>query len=60
MNIYTALHYHLTYIHTKTTGVFANPMPMKFDYYDCVYVAEDSKWKMWADMLPQFTIPPVT
>jgi hypothetical protein len=41
-------------------GVFANPMPMKFDYYDCVYVAEDSKWKMWADMLPQFTIPPVT
>eukprot|EP01035_Chromulina_nebulosa_P021320 gene21320-27624_t len=48
------------FITSPVKGVFANPMPMKFDYYDCVYVAEDSKWKMWADMLPQFTIPPDT
>ena len=45
------------FLTSPVKGIFAMPMPMKFDYYDCVYVAEDSKWKMWADMLPQFTIP---
>ncbi|RYH30478.1 hypothetical protein EON65_05000, partial [archaeon] len=37
-------------------GIFALPMPMKTDYYECVYLPEDSKWKTWTDLLPAFTI----
>jgi dynein heavy chain len=38
-------------------GNFILPMPMKVDYYECVYVPEDSKWKYWTDMIGSFVIP---
>jgi dynein heavy chain len=41
-------------------GVMTLPMPFKTDFYDCLYIAEDSKWKHWTDMLPQYVIPPDT
>ena len=45
---------------SSVKGTFSMPMPFKNDYYDCLYIPEDSKWKFWGDMLPQFTIPPDT
>lgn len=41
-------------------GIFSLPMPMKSDYYECVFLPEDGKWKTWADMLPAFSIAPDT
>lgn len=44
--------------HTSSVkGHLALPMPMRNDFYECVYSPEESKWKYWADLLPQFTIP---
>eukprot|EP00981_Chlorochromonas_danica_P006662 scaffold1447_cov165-Ochromonas_danica.AAC.8 len=37
-------------------GMLALPMPMKSDYYECLFMPEDSKWKTWTDLLPAFTI----
>lgn len=38
-------------------GQMILPMPMKSDFYECVYLAGESKWKSWADLLPSFSIP---
>ena len=39
-------------------GVLVYPMPMRNDYYECIYLPEDSKWKTWTDLLPNFSILP--
>jgi dynein heavy chain len=41
-------------------GMFALPMPKKNDYFECIYIPEESKWKFWADLLPPFVIEPGT
>ena len=41
-------------------GILSLPMPIKNDYYECVYITEESKWKYWNDLLPSFIIPPDT
>ena len=41
---------------SSVKGTFTLPMPFKVDFFECVYIAEDSKWRYWADMLPQFVI----
>ena len=33
------------------------PMPYKTDFYECLYVPEESKWKTWLDTLPDYKIP---
>ena len=38
-------------------GQFSLPMPMRNDFYECIYSPEDSKWRYWTDLLPAFTIP---
>eukprot|EP01038_Epipyxis_sp_PR26KG_P004763 gene4763-6681_t len=38
-------------------GSFILPMPMRTDFYECVYMPEDSKWKFWGDLLPPYVIP---
>jgi dynein heavy chain len=42
---------------TRVKGVLSFPMPMRTDFYECCYVAAESKWKTWADLLPAFQIP---
>lgn len=42
---------------TQFKGNFLLPMPMKSDFYECVYLTTESKWKSWSDLLPSFTIP---
>lgn len=45
--------------HTSAVkGILTLPMPMRSDYYECIYSPEDSKWKNWTDLLPQYTIQP--
>ena len=41
-------------------GVFSLPMPMRVDFYECVYATEESKWLFWPDLLPPFAIAPDT
>lgn len=41
----------------QVKGVFSLPMPFKQDCYECFYIAEESKWKTWVEMLPVFKIP---
>lgn len=41
-------------------GSLINPMPFKLDYYDCVYIPEDGKWKFWLDLLGNYVIAPGT
>lgn len=33
------------------------PMPMKQNFFECIYIPEESKWKTWLDLLPNFKIP---
>lgn len=45
-------------IHTAPwKGTFILPMPVKHDYYEFVYIPEESKWKDWSSLLPAFSIP---
>lgn len=43
--------------HSSVKGTFTLNMPMKNDYYECVYIPEESKWKFWTELLPTFIIP---
>ena len=45
---------------TINKGILSLPMPIKIDYYECVYIPEESKWRYWYDLLPTFIIPPNT
>ena len=38
-------------------GHFCLPMPMKQNFFECIYIPEESKWKSWVDLLPNFKIP---
>jgi dynein heavy chain len=38
-------------------GSFINPMPIKSEYSECVYLPTESKWKNWADLLDSHKIP---
>jgi dynein heavy chain len=31
-------------------------MPFRNDFYECVFIPEESKWKFWVDLLPNFKI----
>lgn len=42
----------------RIKGTLSFPMPLRSDFYECCYVAAESKWKTWADLLPAFQIPP--
>lgn len=48
------------FISSTVKGSFSLPMPIKSDYYECVYIPEESKWKFWSELLPPFTIAPDT
>ena len=39
-------------------GTLSLPMPFKVNFFECVYLPEDSKWKSWVDLMPSYTIPP--
>jgi len=45
---------------TSFKGTFLLPMPFRNDFYECVYLPEESKWKYWSDLLPACVIPPNT
>eukprot|EP01041_Mallomonas_annulata_P000989 gene989-1935_t len=38
----------------------AVPMPMRNDFYEAVYIPEESKWKTWVELLPVYKIQPNT
>jgi dynein heavy chain len=38
-------------------GHFLYSMPMKYNFFECIYIPEESKWKFWTDLLPAFKIP---
>ena len=41
---------------TQFKGILSLPMPMRSDYYECVYLTKESKWKSWPDMVPAYSI----
>ena len=49
-----------TFLTGSVKGSLAYPMPIKNDYSECIYIPEDSKWKTWLDLLPNFKIAPGT
>ncbi|CAM9445138.1 unnamed protein product [Ectocarpus fasciculatus] len=38
-------------------GSLILPMPFKTDFYECLYVPEESKWKTWLETIPDYKIP---
>ena len=44
-----------TAIHVK--GNMALPMPMRQDFFECVYNCESGKWRYWSELLPSTSIP---
>lgn len=44
-----------------SVGVFKGhlilAMPIRQNFYECIYLPEESKWKNWTDMLPLYKIP---
>jgi dynein heavy chain, axonemal len=49
-----------TFLSGSVKGTFIYPMPFKNNFSECVYIPEDSKWKTWLELLPNFKIPPAT
>jgi len=42
---------------THVKGNLSLPMPMRNDYYECVYNCEQGKWRYWSELLPNHQIP---